>query len=272
MKKRGVLITAALALMLAAVWILLAAAADGARWPEEPGGNVKKNGKLRVDVATAKEGYVQASVKSNTSKRLKLRVKKGKETLTYDLNGKAEYEIFPLQLGSGKYEITLYENIKGKSYSAAGTVSVNVKFEDPEVCFYYPNQYVLYTPDTAAVAEAETLCAGLDRNGVYEAVCQYVKNHFVYDYIKAINIKSGMLPDIEGSWDKRMGVCQDLSAIMCCMLRTQGLPARLMIGMADSNYHAWVSVNFNDEDHFYDPTVAVSGLPGVKNYTVERFY
>ena len=27
---------------------------------------------------------------------------------------------------------------------------------------------------------------------------------------------------------KRMGVCQDLSAIMCCMLRTQGVPARLI--------------------------------------------
>ena len=46
---------------------------------------------------------------------------------------------------------------------------------------------------------------------------------FSYDYIKAINIKAGMLPDIPGTWDKRMGVCQDLAAIMCCMLRTQGI-------------------------------------------------
>ena len=153
MKKSRMLI-AALVLMLACVtaWV---ASADGALWPAEPGGNVKKNGKLRVDVANTAEGYVQVSVKSKTSKKLKLRFKKGKETLTYDLNGKTDYEVFPLQLGDGKYEISLYENIKGKSYSAAGKISVSVKLNDPEGCFYYPNQYVNYTPETEAVAKAE---------------------------------------------------------------------------------------------------------------------
>ena len=77
---------------------------------------------------------------------------------------------------------------------------------------------------------------------------------------------------IEETWKKRMGVCQDLSAVMCCMLRTQGFPARLMIGMADNNYHAWVTVNLDGEEQMFDPTVAVSGISSVKKYTVERFY
>ena len=270
MKKSRMLI-AALVLMLACVtaWV---ASADGALWPAEPGGNVKKNGKLRVDVANTAEGYVQVSVKSKTSKKLKLRFKKGKETLTYDLNGKTDYEVFPLQLGDGKYEISLYENIKGKSYSATGKISVSVKLNDPEGCFYYPNQYVNYTPETEAVAKAEELCANKDRKDAYDTVCGFMAGNFVYDYIKAINIKSGMLPEIEETWKKRMGVCQDLSAVMCCMLRTQGFPARLMIGMADNNYHAWVTVNLDGEEQMFDPTVAVSGISSVKKYTVERFY
>ena len=78
MKKSRILFATLMTLLLvvAAVW---AASAAGAHWPAEPGGNVKKNGKLRVDVANVKDGYVQVSVKSKTSKKLKLRFKKGKE-------------------------------------------------------------------------------------------------------------------------------------------------------------------------------------------------
>ncbi len=271
MKKGRIAAVAVLLLLLAAGWMALASAA-GARWPAEPGKTVKKNGKLQVDVSTAKDGYVQAALQRSSKKRMKLRIKKGKDSLTYDLNGDAKFEIFPLQLGSGKYEISLYENVKGKSYSAAGSISVKVDFKDPEVCFYYPNQYVSYTKKTEAVAQAKTLCDGRNQQDAYDAICNYMKRSFVYDYIKAINIQAGMLPDIDGAWKKRMGICQDLSAIMCCMLRTQGLPGRLTIGMADGHYHAWVVVNFGKKEHFFDPTAEVNGISNVKKYTVERFY
>ena len=106
-----------------------------------------------------------------------------------------------------------------------------------------------------------------------DAVCAYVSGHFVYDYVKALNIRSGVLPDIDGSYAKHMGICQDLSAITCCMLRSRGIPARLMIGDADGNYHAWVQVRIDGEDLFFDPTAAVnSGFRAVRSYTVERYY
>ena len=56
------------------------------------------------------------------------------------------------------------------------------------------------------------------------------------------------------------------------MLRSQGVPARLMIGMADKNYHAWVVVTIDGQERLYDPTAAVNGISNVKSYTVERFY
>ena len=56
------------------------------------------------------------------------------------------------------------------------------------------------------------------------------------------------------------------------VLRTQGVPARLMIGMADKNYHAWVVVTIDGQERLYDPTAAVNGISNVKSYTVERFY
>lgn len=265
---------AALGLLLLAV-LAVSVSAAGAKWPAKPGaksGGVKKNGKLQVDVANAQNGYIQAALQKKSSKRMKLRVKKGSNTLTYDLNGDAAYEVFPLQLGSGKYEITLYENVKGKSYTAAGSITLNVKLSDQEACYYYPNQYVNYNQRTPAVIQADRLCSGMKPAEAFDAVRGYIKSNFAYDYIKAINIKSGILPDIDGAWKKHMGICQDLSAITCCMLRTQGLPARLMIGMADNNYHAWVVVKMNGKEQLYDPTAVVNGIANVKKYTVERYY
>ena len=84
--------------------------------------------------------------------------------------------------------------------------------------------------------------------------------------------KLSLLPDIENCFDAKAGVCQDLSAIMVCMLRVQGIPAKLMIGYADKNYHAWVVCDFGGQEHFFDPTAAINGISKVKTYSVERYY
>ena len=204
--------------------------------------------------------------------KLKLRVVKGKQTLTYDLSSNATYEVFPLQLGSGKYEITLYENVSGKKYSQEGKVSLNVKLRREDAAFLCPSQYLNYSQVSAAVERADELCAGKSEKEAYALVCNFMKSGFVYDFVKAATVKPGMLPDIDGSYQKKMGVCQDLSAIMICMLRTQGIPSRLIIGYADKQYHAWVVTDVKGEECFFDPTAALSAISKVKQYTMERFY
>ena len=241
-----------------------------ARWPAQPGKG-KSSGKLVVDSTHTDEGYIWASLSKKSKKRFKLRIVKGGTTLTYDLNGNAEYELFPLQLGSGKYVATLYENVSGKKYTQAGKVTLDVKLSREDVPFLYPNQYVNYSILSAAVAKADELCAGKGEQEAYQAVCDFMKSTFVYDFIKAVTVKAGTLPDIDGCYDKRMGICQDLSAIMCCMLRTQGIPARLIIGYADRNYHAWTMTALGGKDQFFDPTAAINAI-SAKDYSEERFY
>ena len=178
-----------------------------------------------------------------------------------------------LQLGNGRYEIILYEQVSGSSYTSAGKVTLNVNMADTDVCYLYPNQYVNYTADSPVASYADQLCDGMSARAAYDTVCEYVGHYFKYDFIKAMNIRSGVLPDIDGSYSKRMGICQDLSAVTCCLLRSRGIPARLMIGDADGNYHAWVQVRIGGEDLFYDPTAAVNpSFQRVRKYTVERYY
>ena len=242
-----------------------------AKWPEAPGNNVKNSEKLKVDCSNMSEGYFMASVKKS-SKAMKLRVSYNGETLTYDLNNKGDKEVFPFNMGSGKYEITLWENVSGKKYSAAGKVTLNVKLKQEEGAFLYPNQYVNYTIKSEAVAMAKKLCEGKTDKQAFDAICNFMKTQFVYDFVKAATVKAGVLPDIDGCYKKHMGVCQDLSAIMVCMLRTQGIPAKLMIGYADKQYHAWTVTIINGEEVFYDPTAALNAISKPKTYSVERFY
>lgn len=258
-----------LALLLAG--LLPAGAGADALWPAA-GGNEQRSGKMKLDVSFLSEGYFLAAVQKPSSHRLKLRVVKDGETLTYDLNSNGDYEVFPLQLGNGNYEVSLYENVSGKKYSQEGRISLSVRTRLPGVCFLYPNQYVNYTQFSEAVAKAGELCAGKGPKEAYAIICDFMKNNFVYDYIKAVTVQAGQLPDIDNSYAKRMGVCQDLSAITVCMLRTQGIPSRLIIGYADNQYHAWTMTKMGGTDEFFDPTAALNAIAPVKDYSMERYY
>ena len=241
-------------------------------WPKKPKKATNSSGKLVLNTSGASDGYFFAAVSKQTKHRLKLRVIKDGTTFTYDLKTDESYELFPFQLGNGYYEIYLYENVSGKKYSQEGVIGINVKMDNPDAAFMVPSQYVSYTKASEAIAMADSLCAGKSEKEAFEAVCKFMTTSFAYDFIKAVTIKPGMLPDIDGSYEKRMGVCQDLSAITCCMLRTQQIPSRLIIGYADKQYHAWTMTKINGKDVFFDPTAAISAISTVKEYSMERYY
>ena len=132
-----------------------------------------------------------------------------------------------------------------------------------------PNQYVDYVKTTNAVLKSDELATQGD---VYKTVCDFIASEFSYDFLRAKTISPGELPEIEQCFDNRAGICQDLSAVMVCMLRVQGIPAKLMIGYADKYYHAWTVALVDGQEVFFDPTAAVGALTGISRYTIERFY
>lgn len=254
-------------------WTVIALASQGkAVWPEAGGKDVKSADGLTVDATHAADGYILAKGPV-TDKRLKLRISMGEVTLTYDLNSNGEYEVFPLQLGNGTYHCDLYKNASGNKYSKAGSVSVKASMQDEHAAFLVPNQYVNYTPETAAVQLSEEICAGLESDQEkFEAIRAYIKSGYVYDFVKAVTVKSGTMPDIDGCMESKMGICQDLAALAACMLRVQGIPTKFIVGYAGQSYHAWNGVFIGGEEVFYDPTLELNGIAGNQTYTVERFY
>ena len=249
-----------------------AALAAGILLPEQTEDLAKKSGTV-VDKGHAAQGYIYVKHKAS-KKRLKLRISSGNQTYTYDLNQNGEYEVFPLQMGSGSYKVRVFEQVKGSQYSGVSSISFSANIEDENLPYLYPNQYVCYDGDTKAVAEAALICSGLASDQKKkDAVERFVTGKFMYDYMTALLVQDAgaYLPDVDKTLKSRTGICFDFAALVCCMLRTQGIPTKLVIGYADNAYHAWNQAYIDGDWQLIDTTAKITGTT-VMRYTPERWY
>ena len=244
-------------------------------------GKPETHGSLTIDRSHASDGYIIVKA-PKSSRKLKIVVSFGGTVkIQYNLNTEGSEEILPLQYGSGKYTVSLYHRIRGTKYQKDGEASFSVKMPDQRGYMLYPNQWVNYTADTEAVLYADKLCADLtDEYEIVMAVYDYMGRRFDYDWFKSGDVKAGILteilPDIDGTWDTGTGICQDLAAVMCTMLRSQGIHARLTVGTCGVTPHAWVTVYYHDADGKFmklslDPTYRCC-VTAKDGYKAERYY
>ena len=206
------------------------------------GVKVKKNGKATIDYSNTTDGYVMVQYTAQTANRLKVQVKGPTTTYTYNLTP-GSWEIFPLSDGSGDYQIAVYKNVSGTKYAVELSTTLAVTLADEFAPFLRPNQYVDYNAASQAVAKARELTAGMaDPLEKVEAVYHFVVTTLTYDREKAASVKSGYLPVLDQVLQEKKGICFDYAALMAGMLRSQGVPCKLVVGYAGTAYHAWISV------------------------------
>lgn len=239
--------------------------------PEAPGDIVFEKKGTIVDASHANLGYVMVR-QEGQDKKLKLRLSRGKYTLTYDLNNAGDFEVYPLQLGEGKYKLEVFAQVSGKRYSPVSSLTFSVDLQSELAPFLCPNQYVSYTADSLVVRIAGELCAGL--NGDREkcdAIRQYVVSRMTYDTQLAQTVEAGYLPAPDQTLKNNSGICFDFSSLLAAMLRSQGIAAQLVIGYADKQYHAWNEAYLDGEWRRIDATSDICGV-SVRKYAVERYY
>lgn len=240
-------------------------------WPAPTGEVVSRDGKLTLDLSGVAQGYFMAAATPG-SKPYKLRVRYGETTMTYALNNSGDYEIIPLQFGSGAYSVSLYESAGGQKYASAGAVRIDATLMDENAAALVPSQYVNYAADSRALALSNQICAGKQTDQEkLDAIRAYVREHYGYDFIRTFSITTETLPDIEYCASGGMGMYLDLAAMTACMLRVQGIPTRFVVGMLDKQEHAWNVVLLNGQEILYDPSVEIGGVRGT-HYAMERFY
>lgn len=231
------------------------------------------NSIVTVDASNAGEGYVMIQY-SGSNGKIKVQItKSGGPTYTYDLNARSSYEVFPLTEGNGTYSVKVFENISGNQYAQAFSQDISVSLSNQFLPFLYPNQYVNFNPNSAAVAKgAEVAASAADQIGVVTAVYNYVVSNISYDTAKANSVTSGYLPNVDSVLAAKTGICFDYAALMTSMLRSQDIPTKLVVGYTGNLYHAWINVYLENEGwvdniiyfdgrdwKLMDPTFASSG-------------
>lgn len=239
--------------------------------PMATGEVIHQKGDLLLDVSRCDQGYIMAKHEPN-KKALKLRISCGKASLSYDFAADGEYEVFPLQLGNGKYKIEVFQQASGRKYKPLMDTTIQVELSSDTLPYLFPNQYVNYDNNSDAVIKSIELCHGLESDWEkYEVIYRYMANHMVYDFDKARKVTTGYLPVVDDVLFEQKGICFDLSALMATMLRTQGIPTQLVIGYADKIYHAWNLVYLDDTWYRCDITSDIMCMD-VRRYTTERYY
>ena len=262
--------------------------------PEASGTKEKRVTIAVIDYSNTDDGYVMVQFPGQTTKRLKGQVKGPATTYTYNLTP-GQWEVFPLSDGNGKYQVSVYENVSGTKYASVISASFDVKLTDEFAPYLLPNQYVNYTASSKAVAKAKEL-VGTETDVLkkVELVYNYVVNNLTYDTQKAATVKSGYLPVLDTVLEQKKGICFDYASLMAGMLRSQGVPCKLVVGYAGTASHAWINVwseetGWVDGAIFFDgstwqrmdPTFASSGKKSASimkyigdgtNYTVKYLY
>ena len=226
--------------------------------PEASGTLTTANDFAIIDYSNAAEGYVMLQYTGSTQSRLKAQVLGPTTTYTYNITA-GEWTVFPLSDGTGDYQFKIFENISGTRYALVLSTSNSVTLKNEFAPFLYPNQYVNYENAVLTISTAATLTKEhtnlLDK---VEAVYNYVVNNISYDKEKATTVQSGYLPDLDNVLSTGKGICFDYAALMAGMLRSQGIPCKLVVGYAGSVYHAWISV-WSEETGWVDGAVFFNG-------------
>ena len=240
-------------------------AAKGVAAPTAPGTAKKDCSSAVIDYSNAKDGYIMVKWTAGGSDRIKVLIKgptAGKgvyDNYQYNLNTAGDFEALPLSDGSGKYTVGVYKNAGGSKYATVLTASIDVKLTDELTPFVRPNQYVAYTGSSEAVAKAAEVCAGAGDNlAMVEAVYTYVVNNVTYDKIKAKTVPSGYLPNVDETLKTKKGICFDYAALMSAMLRSQGVPVKLIVGYAGDVYHSWINV-YSEKDGWIEGKIYFDG-------------
>ena len=178
--------------------------------------------------------------------KIKLIIEKNSKKYTYDVNSSGIKESFPLQLGNGNYKIGLYKNTTGSTYRLIESKVINVKLSEANTVFLNSIQNIDWNIDSKAVLKAVELTKDeKDLQKKAQMLWDFMVKNNSYDYAKLSTLKSGYIPVIDKTLEEKKGICYDFTSLYAAMLRSQGIPSKLIKGYAPKNaggYHSWNEV------------------------------
>lgn len=262
--------------------------------PVASGEKQADNEKATIDYSNTSKGYVMVKYKGSNHKVKVQVIGPNNVTQNYDIKA-GDYITLGLTGGNGSYKIVVAENITGTKYSPVQTVEFNASFESEFSPFLVTNQQVNYTANNPAVKFASQITT-TDMTDLQklDKIYTWIVDNVEYDYDILDSLPKGYLADVNKVIDRKKGICLDYAATMAIMLRSQGIPTKLLVGYAGETYHAWISVYIKGKGWVYniisfdgyqwkrmDPTFASTAnssdvvmkfIANDKNYNIKYIY
>ena len=211
----------------------------------------------------AAQGLLRICYLNESGKKLKLQVIHGEDTVYYNLMGESENEDFSLQYGNGEYTVRIMQNIEENQYFAVESKTFDVMLDDATRAFLNSIQNVNWSYDMEPIYDVRYIVASsIDETEELLSLCtediyDYVVENIRYDSNKVFDLLYDYLPDIVDTYTTNTGICYDYASLFAAMLRSIGIPAKLVKGYASyapDTYHAWNEVFINGEWITVDPT------------------
>lgn len=201
-------------------------------------------GDIQVDLSAVSQGYV--GVTGKAEKRMKCTITKTdtEESYVYNLDNGGAPSIYPISCGDGSYLLKVLEQTVDSKYAVLYKVEFEVVLEDEFQPFLRPSDYVNYQENSACVKKAAELASGAeDALGVVAAVYDYICENVTYDNekVRMVQENKTYLPDPDDTIATGKGICFDYAALVAAMLRSQGIPVKLIVGdvSPEAQRHAW---------------------------------
>lgn len=220
------------------------------------------------------------SLKEN--KGMRIMVEKDSEKYYYSLNKTTE--IIPLQLGKGTYTVKILQNTSGDKYKVIQKQDINITNSNSNEMYLASTQPVYWKDKEKVIELAQSLTKDkkTDKEKV-ESIYKYIVNNIKYDYNKIKGLPNDYVPEIDKILVSKSAICYDYAALFAGMLRSQGIPTKLVKGYKNDlkEYHAWNQVlldgNWVVIDTTYDAAlkkdnVKISMIKNATEYNSVREY
>ena len=194
-----------------------------------------------------------SAIPANTRSKAIFLNSSGVPSYQYDILVRDRYVGLPLNMGNGQYDLRIVKNVGGTSYQVEMSQSFNVSLSSSLRPFTASSIATDFSSGSSSVQRANQLVSGHSTTDKkVEAVYTWIINNISYDRNLQQRVSSGEIyaywPDPDRTMSSRKGICFDYAALMCAMLRSQGIPTRMVIGPVRTSSgdieHAWNEVYF----------------------------
>ncbi len=236
-----------------------------------------------IDTSDLSKGLVTVSGVGKDSESYRFIMAHGDDVVAHRLDANGEEEVFPLIFGDGEYDFRIVRMLSRGLGTRIMNERVNVTIKDEMYRFVNPNKFANYSPKMVSIRAANEI------KEMYEsdkdqllAVMKYIDERVEYDDDKAesISAQSVYVPNPEETLHDEKGICIDYASLAASMLRSIGIPTKIVVGTYDSKdgtvAHAWNAV-FLKADGWVYVDLSGSGTTYIQKelssrYTTKRFY